>query len=55
LAPQNTVNDDINVPVNRNGIIRNIYFNAKTSDPALLFFVKYQPYICIVSPNDIST
>jgi hypothetical protein len=37
LAPQNTVNDDINVPVNRNGIIRNIYFNAKTSDPALLF------------------
>lgn len=38
LAPQNTVNDDINVPVNRNGIIKNIYFNAKTSDPALLFY-----------------
>ena len=29
LAPQNTVNDDINVPVNRNGIIRNTCFNAR--------------------------
>jgi hypothetical protein len=49
LAPQNTVNDDINVPVNRNGISRNIYFNAKTSDPALLFLF----FLIISSPVEI--